>query len=135
MGVLLDDNGFTQLDEGDAWNLPLAPGRYYVNRNQSSIVAFVLGSSEPLDTGISLVGAHTDSPCLRVKPKPVINKHSYLQLGVEVYGGVLLNPWFDRDLGLAGRVSYSNGSTIHHRLINFRSTSWRDPQPRHPSRP
>ncbi|HAK52028.1 MAG TPA: M18 family aminopeptidase [Gammaproteobacteria bacterium] len=118
MSALLDENGFKQLDEGDYWS-QTEPGRYYVIRNQSSIVAFVLGSADPIETGIRLVGAHTDSPCLRVKPNPVTHKHSYLQLGVEVYGGVLLNPWFDRDLSLAGRITYSDGSSIHNRLIDF----------------
>ena len=118
MSVLLGENGFKQLEEGDDWS-QTKPGRYYAIRNQSSIVAFVLGSSNPIETGIRLVGAHTDSPCLRVKPNPATHKHSYLQLGVEVYGGALLNPWFDRDLSLAGRVTYSDGSSIHNRLINF----------------
>jgi len=67
-----------------------------------------------------MVGAHTDSPCLKVKPQPEINKNGYLQLGVEVYGGVLLNPWFDRDLSLAGRVTFRDGSQkIQSRNIDF----------------
>ncbi|MEM6301103.1 MAG: M18 family aminopeptidase, partial [Pseudomonadota bacterium] len=56
--------------------------------------------------GLRMVGAHTDSPCLMVKPNPEQEAAGYQQLGVEVYGGALLNPWFDRDLSLAGRVSY-----------------------------
>ena len=68
-----------------------------------------------------MVGAHTDSPCLKVKPKPEIINNRYLQLGVEVYGGVLLNPWFDRDLSLAGRVSYLNeAGEIQHQLIDLK---------------
>ena len=118
MSVLLNKTGFKQLDEREDWS-QTKPGRYYAIRNQSSIIAFVLGSTDPIETGIRLVGAHTDSPCLRVKPNPVIHKHSYLQLGVEVYGGVLLNPWFDRDLSLAGRITYSDGASIHNRLIDF----------------
>jgi len=66
------------------------------------------------------VGAHTDSPCLKVKPNPEIINNNYLQLGVEVYGGALLNPWFDRDLSLAGRVSYLNeDGAIDHQLIDL----------------
>jgi len=80
-------------------------GRYFVTRNDSSIIAFTLNQNL-LEHGVSMVGAHTDSPCLKIKPNPEINQQHYLQLGVEVYGGVLLNPWFDRDLSLAGRVSY-----------------------------
>ncbi len=67
-----------------------------------------------------MAGAHTDSPCLRVKPEPEIVNKTYLQLGVEVYGGALLNPWFDRDLSLAGRVSYlSKDKTIKNVIIDF----------------
>jgi aspartyl aminopeptidase len=117
MASALAENGFQQLKEADHWQVE--PGRYFVTRNESSIIAFVLGTEHPLDSGIRMVGAHTDSPCLRVKPNPVTRKHSYFQLGVEVYGGVLLNPWYDRDLGLAGRVTYAGGNTIHNRLIDF----------------
>ena len=95
-GQLLDA-GFTQLHESDNWQLE-AHGRYLVTRNDSSIIAFTMGKGDLSETGFRMVGAHTDSPCLRVKPEPQTNNQGYLQLGVEVYGGALLNPWFDRDL-------------------------------------
>lgn len=104
MRDILEANGFQRLDEAEPWDTG-APGRYYVTRNDSSIVVFTLAKS-PAENGFRMVGAHTDSPCLKVKPNPEIVKNSYFQLGVEVYGGALLNPWFDRDLSLAGRVSY-----------------------------
>jgi aspartyl aminopeptidase len=63
-----------------------------VTRNDSSIVAFKLGRHSPLQGGIRLVGAHTDSPCLRVKPQPELQRQGFWQLGVEVYGGALLAP-------------------------------------------
>lgn len=116
----LSKAGFLQLFEGDSWKLEPKQG-YFVTRNDSSIIAFTTGENNPVDQGIRMVGAHTDSPCLKVKPKPELHKKGYFQLGVEVYGGVLLNPWFDRDLSLAGRVTGldANGKLIH-RLIDFK---------------
>ena len=112
----LDQAGFQSLQESDSWSLAEG-GKYYVTRNDSSIVAFIMGKP---DRGYRMSGAHTDSPCLKVKPTPEINKHGYLQLGVEVYGGALLNPWFDRDLSLAGRVQYLNSDNkLCSALINF----------------
>ncbi|GGC86869.1 M18 family aminopeptidase [Halopseudomonas salina] len=109
--------GFEHLDERADWQLK-PDGRYLVTRNGSSLIAFTLGKPE---TGIRLVGAHTDSPCLRVKPQPELNQQGLWQLGVEVYGGVLLAPWFDRDLSLAGRVTFRNrDGDLQSRLIDFR---------------
>ncbi len=108
LGERLQAAGFEQLDEVQSWQLE--PGkRYFVTRNGSSLIAFTLPEQAPAKNNplaVRLVGAHTDSPCLRVKPLPDLRKNNYVQLGVEVYGGVLLNPWFDRDLSLAGRVDY-----------------------------
>ena len=119
MARQLEQAGFEQLQEADRWQLA-AYGRYYVVRGGSSIVAFTLGKQPVTETGLRMFGAHTDSPCLKVKPHPELNKNGYFQLGVEVYGGVLLNPWFDRDLSLAGRVSYRDSSgTINHAMIDY----------------
>jgi len=116
----LSQAGFVVLREADDWTLH-AGGRYCVIRNSSSIVAFTLGEKSILDQGLRMVGAHTDSPCLKVKPQPELFKKGYFQLGVEVYGGALLNPWFDRDLSLAGRVSFRDTSgNIGSVLIDFK---------------
>lgn len=101
IAVRLEEAGFRRLDEREAW--ALTPGeRVYVTRNDSSIIALQLpeGRLEVL----RMIGAHTDSPGLRLKPNAAQAAAGWLQLGVEVYGGALLAPWFDRDLGLAGRV-------------------------------
>ncbi|HEY5603617.1 MAG TPA: M18 family aminopeptidase [Gammaproteobacteria bacterium] len=106
MAGILRENGFAELKESDDWNL--SPGQnYYVTRNGSSIIAFRTGANDVVKTGIRMVGAHTDSPCLKVKPTPEVIRKGYLQIGVEVYGGALFSPWFDRDLSLAGRVNYT----------------------------
>ena len=120
MAVGLSEAGFERLAETDAWSMRPA-GRYFITRNDSSIIAWTMPVEGALaESGFRMVGAHTDSPCLKVKPQPELHRHGYVQLGVEVYGGVLLNPWFDRDLSLAGRVSYLNQrDQVAHRLINF----------------
>lgn len=112
--------GFTQLNEADHW-APQPGGRYFTLRNGSSIIAWTMPVNEPLEeSGFRMVGAHTDSPCLKVKPNPEILKKGYFQLGVEVYGGALLNPWFDRDLSLAGRVNYTNwDGSLTSALLDF----------------
>lgn len=119
MAKLLELAGFQRLREQDAWQLALNQS-YYVTRNDSSLIAFRTGSGALLEQGIRMVGAHTDSPCLKVKPRAELQQHGYAQLGVEVYGGALLNPWFDRDLSLAGRVSFSreNGA-VESALVNI----------------
>jgi len=107
MRLRLNDAGFSALDERGEWQLEQGKG-YYVIRNGSTIVAFRCGKTPVHECGWRMVGAHTDSPNLKVKPSPELHRQGYFQLGVEVYGGALLNPWFDRDLGLAGRVNYEN---------------------------
>ena len=105
----LEAVGFHRVDERDAWSL--APSsRFYVVRGGASIAAFVAGEKPPHKRGFKLVGSHTDSPCLRVKPKPDVRRHGYLQVAVEPYGGVLYSTWLDRDLSLAGRVVVDNGT-------------------------
>lgn len=116
---LLAGAGFQSLSESEDWSLKLGE-KYFVTRNGSSIIAFVAGSEDLTESGIRMAGAHTDSPCLMVKPQPEMLNNQYFQLGVEVYGGALLNPWFDRDLSLAGRLVYSDAAgTLKQQLINF----------------
>ena len=115
----LEAAGYLALNERETWQLK-PQGRYYVTRNDSSIIAIQLGQHDPVEHGIRMVGAHTDSPCLKVKPQPELSRHGYWQLGVEVYGGVLLSPWFDRDLSLAGRVTFKHNEQLHSRLVDFK---------------
>lgn len=115
----LDAAGFVALDERDAWQLEPGDG-YYVTRNDSALIAFRPGQRELAADGLRMVGAHTDSPCLKLKPNAVLETHGYVRLGVEVYGGVLLNPWFDRDLSIAGRVTVRDrGGRLSSTLVDF----------------
>ncbi|MGD9661977.1 MAG: M18 family aminopeptidase [Porticoccaceae bacterium] len=116
----LKGQGFVRLGEAESWNLRTGD-RYFVTRNGSSIIAFVKGRECAKNTGLRLVGAHTDSPCLMVKPRPELSGNGYFRLGVEVYGGALLNPWFDRDLSIAGRIVYRTlGGELGQKLVDFK---------------
>jgi aspartyl aminopeptidase len=114
----LQRNGFVALREDERWQLG-AGGRYYVIRGGASIVAFVVGGDDLAASGFRLVGAHTDSPGLRVKPKALQGGDGLLRVGVEVYGGPILATFADRDLSLAGRVAVRNGDGVDMRLVHF----------------
>ncbi len=115
---ILQAHGFDALEEGQQWQLKPG-GRYYVTRRGASILAFKYGREPIAEAGIHIVGAHTDSPTLKLKPQPNLHNKKYTQMGIEVYGGVLMSPWFDRDLSLAGRVSVKIGDVIEQCLVNF----------------
>ena len=119
MARRLDDAGFIALDERDSWSLE--PGKqYYVTRHDSAIIAFNTGNGNLDQCGLRMAGAHTDSPALKVKPNPELKNKDYFQLGVEVYGGALLNPWFDRDLSMAGRVTWLDADgNMQNDLVDF----------------
>lgn len=105
----LSDAGFTRLDETSAW--PGGAGRYLVVRD-GAVIAWVVPSSADATTPFNVFGAHTDSPGFKLKPKPTTGSHGWLQAGVEVYGGPLLNSWLDRELRLAGRLALADGSVV-----------------------
>ncbi|HEU4709025.1 MAG TPA: M18 family aminopeptidase [Methylophilaceae bacterium] len=107
----LKAQGYRQLQESDAWQLE-SGGKYFVTRANASLVAFTLGRQSPVESGFRIVGAHTDSPGLRLKPKAAHSTDGLLRLGVEVYGGPILATFADRDLSLAGRV-HVEGTTGH----------------------
>ena len=111
---------FIQLYETERWQLDKGCS-YFLCRDNAATVAFTLGSDETVEQGFRMLAAHTDSPCLQIKPRADLKTGTYLQLGVEVYGGSLLAPWFDRDLSLAGRVccEMENGG-LEALLMNFR---------------
>ena len=105
----------TRFQEKESWSSTCAPGgKYYLTRNGSTIVAFAIGKKWKPGNPIAMIGAHTDSPCLRIKPVSKKQGDGFIQVGVEAYGGGLWHTWFDRDLGLAGRamVREANGTVV-----------------------
>jgi aspartyl aminopeptidase len=110
---------FKKLDETLSWSLE-SGGRYYVVRDESSVIIFVLGQKPLVETGFKMIGAHTDSPGLRIKPNAATGVDGLLRLGVEIYGGPILATFTDRDLSLAGRINYKDtNNNIVSSLINF----------------
>ncbi|MBK6516614.1 MAG: M18 family aminopeptidase [Polyangiaceae bacterium] len=124
----LQEAGFSALDERETW--AISPGdRRFVVRGGSTVVAFIAGSEPPSAGGFRMIGAHTDSPNLRVKPAPDVHKSGYRQVGVEPYGGVLYATWLDRDLSIAGRVALARGGRqLETRLVDLERPVARVPQ-------
>ncbi|MYW46755.1 M18 family aminopeptidase, partial [Streptomyces sp. SID161] len=118
----LEKAGFRQVAETDAWDG--THGGRYVLRGGAIVAWYVPEGAEP-HTPFHIVGAHTDSPSLRVKPRPDSGAHGWRQVAVEIYGGPLLNSWLDRDLGLAGRLTLRDGSSV---LVNVDRPLLRVPQ-------
>ncbi|PWY97417.1 hypothetical protein BCV70DRAFT_233825 [Testicularia cyperi] len=109
---MLDAAGFQRVKESELWDDTIKRGgKYYFTRNQSALVAFAIGEKYQPGNGVHVVGAHTDSPNFQIKPVSKRTKDGYLQCGVETYGGGIWASWFDRDLGLAGRVIVSDSKS------------------------
>ncbi|MER0246035.1 M18 family aminopeptidase [Streptomyces sp. HSW2009] len=118
----LEKAGFRQVAETDAWDG--ASGGKYVLRG-GAIVAWYVPEGATAATPFRIVGAHTDSPNLRVKPVPDTGSYGWRQVAVEIYGGTLLNTWLDRDLGLSGRLTLRGGEQ---RLVHVDRPLLRVPQ-------
>ena len=117
----LDSNGFNEVKENEKWNLK-ENGKYYVIKNDSALIAFVVGNDDIEENGFKLIGAHTDAPGFRIKSNPeMVSEGTYLKLNTEVYGGPILYTWFDRPLGIAGKVTLKGASPLKPevRLVNI----------------
>ena len=113
---ILDAAGYTGLRENEVWKLE-AGGKYYVTRNDSSLIAFAV--PKPDYKGFRIIASHSDSPCPKLKEDLESRKDGYVRLDVEKYGGMLLAPWFDRPLSVAGRILVRDGEGIKSVLVDF----------------
>ena len=112
----LEAAGFSLLAETEAF--PAAPGRHYLIRG-GALIAWSTEAAGVPTTPFRVVGAHTDSPNLRIKPQPDLARAGCQLLGVEFYGGLLFNSWLDRDLGLSGRVAVRGSAGVETRLMKI----------------
>ena len=100
---ILDENGFERIMPREKWEIKKG-GKYFFKKSSSTIIAFTVGENFDVKKGFKIFGAHTDSPCFRIKPNPEIVTENVVRLNTEVYGGPILSTWFDRPLSIAGRV-------------------------------
>jgi len=127
---LLTASGFKELKEAEAWckdGLIQPGGKYYYTRNLSTLVAFCVGGKFEGGGGFHVVGAHTDSPVLKLKPCSKKTSAGYLQVAVETYGGGLWHTWFDRELTVAGAVIVAEGAAFKKKLVHVKRPILRVP--------
>ncbi len=106
-GMILEAAGYEELNIQKKWVLERG-GKYFTKKNDSSLAAFIVGNGDLSEEGFRIIGSHTDSPSIRIKPNPQMKvEKNYLKLNTEIYGGPILYSWFDRPLGFAGRVTFS----------------------------
>ena len=115
----LKEAGWKELDERESWDIQRC-GRYFVERNSSSMIAFVVGEKYEPGNGAAILAGHVDAITAKLKPiSEVPNKAGYLQLGVAPYAGGLNSTWWDRDLGIGGRVLVKQGDKIVTKLVKL----------------
>ncbi|TVR58995.1 MAG: M18 family aminopeptidase [Spirochaetaceae bacterium] len=122
----LKDAGFTELDERERWDVTPGAG-YFVRRNGSAVLAFVPGAKSPAEVGFRIVGAHTDSPALKLKTSAESDAHGYRVVPVEVYGSPIVSTWLDRDLVVAGRLVTERDGALQSVLARLPGTPARVP--------
>ena len=117
--AILTESGFRELKETEAWSLERG-GRYFVVKNSSAMIAFTVGKGDPAKEGFHIIGAHTDSPGLKIKPGAcTVTPDGYVKMNVEVYGGAILQTWFDRPLALAGRLIVREEGVLREKLVQI----------------
>ena len=113
---ILENKGFTKLQMGDNWTLKNG-GCYYIQKDETSVIAFKIGSKCDDNASFNIAASHIDSPCLKIKPNGIIANSVYSKLNTEVYGGPILYSWFDRPLGIAGRIMVKKDNKIESILV------------------
>ena len=117
--ALLRESGFRELRETEKWSLE-KEGRYFVIKNSSAVIAFIVGKGDLAEEGFHIIGAHTDSPGLKIKPGACsVTPEDYVKVNVEVYGGAILQTWFDRPLALAGRLIVKENGVLREKLVRI----------------
>ena len=114
-------NGYTELLFNEDWNIQKG-SKVFVAPYSSTLYAFNIGESYDNECNLRIVTAHTDFPCLKIKPSPEIMENGYCKLNVESYGGLILNTWLDRPLSVSGKVSLKSNSVYYPeiRLVDFK---------------
>lgn len=114
---MLDEAGFVRLEEKMRWDVQ-PDGKYYVDRNGSSVIAFTIPDQKP--KGFHMVAAHSDSPCFKLKEvSEIVVDDCYMKLNVEKYGGMILSTWLDRPLSIAGRLIFRGKQGMESCLVNL----------------
>lgn len=117
--AILKENGFQELKETESWALE-KEGRYFIVKNSSAVIAFTIGTGDLNKEGFRIIGAHTDSPSLKVKPGDcTVTPDGYVKVNVEIYGGAILQTWFDRPLALAGRLVVKENGALREKLVRI----------------
>ena len=116
---ILDENGFERIMPREKWEIKKG-GKYFLKKSSSTIIAFTVGENFDVKKGFKIFGAHTDSPCFRIKPSPEIVTENVVRLNTEFYGGPILSTWFDRPLSIAGRVIVRGEDTFFPKTIKIR---------------
>ena len=116
---ILDENGFERIMPREKWEIKKG-GKYFLKKSSSTIIAFTVGEDFDVKNGFKIFGAHTDSPCFRIKPNPEIVTENIVRLNTEVYGGPILSTWFDRPLSIAGRVIVKGENSFFPRTVKIK---------------
>ena len=116
---ILDENGFERIMPREKWEIKKG-GKYFLKKSSSTIIAFTVGEDFDVKNGFKIFGAHTDSPCFRIKPNPEIITENVVRLNTEIYGGPILSTWFDRPLSIAGRVIVKGEDSFFPRTVKIK---------------